>query len=159
MMSILDDFRAHHCKPANLVFHVVCGFVYTTLVLQIIGPLSTMAYTLALCTAYPAYTPSFVVMGVIINSMHSVFSAFPVHLKLKIAIAAYLAPELSHWMTGERTVLQADQLTVPSVLTNMAVLLPFSIIAFTDALTGSQTTCSAARASPQSPQTTSSRSK
>jgi len=46
---------------------------------------------------------------------------------LLLAFAAYMAPELSHYATGDPTVLTLETLTPFTAFVNVAYLLPFSL--------------------------------
>jgi hypothetical protein len=131
--AALNDFREHHKNKINIVFHIFCGLVYVSLLLHLFGPIGVVAYTIFICICQPKFTAIFLALGTLLYLLHTVYKE--VHLNTVsifiICLVAYFAPEVSHLLTKENTVLDINSITLYSLVENFVMLLPYSIITLT----------------------------
>lgn len=127
----LSEFREHHRNRANLVFHILCGFIYIGCFLSIFyGFISIPVYTILLVILFPQYLVINIMIGIGLFGVHIALAALRIRswfYKALIAAVFYMAPEISHVATKERTVLAYDSLTIGSILENFFLLLPYSM--------------------------------
>lgn len=132
-MESLYEFQKHHKNKANLAFHVLCGVAYTCMVFHAIGPLFIPPYVLYLCFMFPKYSVLHILIGIVLYVVQQVmFLHLNMSIYTKLAFIAffYMAPELSHWATHEKTVLNVNDLSLKTVVENFLLLLPMSILSF-----------------------------
>jgi hypothetical protein len=143
----LADFRKHHQNPYNIAFHVICGLVYTSLLFSIVGGLMAWAllalYVGTLVILFPTCFLVTTAMGGMLGTLLVAegLLGLPALLKIMLAGIFYMAPELSHMWTGERTVLRRDTLTLALALENVLLLLPYSMYV----VSGCPTFCTASK--------------
>jgi hypothetical protein len=131
-MDSIRSFKKHHTNTFNLSFHVLCGIVYTSMCVHLIGVWSLIPYFLSLCYVFPEYMYVNICITTVLYVLNELYNKMKlsVPLKLGIVICFYMAPELSHWITGETTVLQLNNVSISSVIENFVFLLPLSILSF-----------------------------
>lgn len=134
-MQGLDDFRTHHKNKANIVFHILCGMIYTSMLLYLLGPWTIFVYIGILSIMFPRYTPMFVVVLFILYSLSQVYNELKPSLYTITftALLFYMAPELSHYAVNEKTVLNGQNIGPVTIIENVFMLLPYSIIALSNA--------------------------
>lgn len=125
----LRDFKNHHKNPLNILFHIVCGIIYTSIFLHLLGRKFIILYILALVILFPHFLPEVVFIGFLLFFLNNILCLLSWSTKVNIVLilTAYFAPELSHWATHEPTVLKPHEMTCFSIFENFFLLLPFSV--------------------------------
>ena len=122
-----DDFKKYHKNVCNVIFHIVCGFVYMSFFFSLFGDYKNIA----LCVY-------FLLLLTTVNLMSAVLISIPIYYMINnvisfssnniyIFLLFYFLPELSHYLTNEKTVLNVENITALSLFANIFYLLPFSI--------------------------------
>jgi len=134
-MEAIRSFKEHHKNQFNLTFHVICGMAYMGMVIHLVGPMFILPYCLYLCYLFPRYVPIHAAIGIMLYAIHNFMSLFswPVKLKVMFIVFFYMAPELSHWLTSENTVLRVNDLSITSISENFFLLPPLSILSYINA--------------------------
>jgi len=123
-----DDFKKYHKNIYNISFHIVCGFVYMSFFFSLFADYKNIAlsvYFLLLLTTVNLMSAVLICMPIyyIINNVIS----FSATTNIYIFLLFYFLPELSHYLTKEKTVLNIKNITTFSLFSNIFYLLPFSI--------------------------------
>lgn len=145
MESEIQAFLAHHRNPHNVTWHVICSTIYMVFLFHATGqwawPL-LLIYAGLLAIALPHRfmkqvfaTILLIAIGLIVlrgtvlllslgkgkekNVINSVY--------LFVAVAAYFAPSISHYLYVEQPVL--NKWTLIGVPINLLFIMPFSLIA------------------------------
>jgi hypothetical protein len=137
--SAIQEFKRVHHHPLNVWFHVVCAFVFIVALIRVlpityhnfaIGIYSMGVYMWMGFDHWPLVLGLFIGLFLLNSAVNFTLNFIQfkrlIPIPLIVALIAYLAPELSHFATGERTVLD----TWPSlgdVFANAALLLPLSL--------------------------------
>lgn len=145
----LDEFRDHHKNKWNLGFHFLCGLIYTSIFLFLIGGMTgsiwpILIYGIVLLLLLPSWEYLMVNMAIIVLLLFMTWllmkikmkyatvvfgSAFPIILLIAI-IMFYMAPELSHMMTKEKTILTWEELSIAMLwkgIENFLFLFPYTV--------------------------------
>ena len=121
------DFKKHHKNIYNILFHIACGFAYMSLFFSLFREYKNIALlvyfilllmTINLMSALLIFIPIYYIINNVIS-----FSTNNIY----ILLIFYFLPELSHYITKEKTVLNVNNITIFSVFSNIFYLLPFSI--------------------------------
>lgn len=142
----LEDFKKHHKNPFNIFFHIVCGMIYISIFLYLLGRNFIILYILVLIVLFPSFLPEVFFIGLILVFLHNILCllSWPTWFNVMLILITYFAPELSHWATHEPTVLKPQEMTVLSIFENFFFLLPFSVFSMTSFI-GYGKSCSASR--------------
>ena len=124
------DFQQHHKHPVNIVFHILCGIVYISLFFTLFPRPAYYAYVLVTLAFFPYISVFTVLVLMTFLRKHLVLSPI---LSISGVVLIYLLPELSHYMTGEDTVLKINTVSAFDIIDNFFFLLPHSILALTKA--------------------------
>jgi hypothetical protein len=127
----LQEFKSHHRNKFNILFHVFCGFIYTALFFHLLGGwYSILLYTIVVILMYPKLTGLFIVMFAILILLDGVFENTKLQTREKIImlVVFYMLPEISHWITHEKTVLTIGSIDLFSLVKNFFLLLPYSLM-------------------------------
>ena len=124
-----EEFKLFHKNPINIKFHVLCGFIYMTFLFL---TFKSIRYELFILYSFVIYktikTPYLTYLVLFILMEYFAQKNINVYLSFLIFIIFYMLPELSHYLTNEKTVLIIDNITPLSVIINIFYLLPFSAI-------------------------------
>lgn len=140
------EFEKYHKNIYNIYFHIVCGFIFMTLLFSL-----CKNYSNVLLIIY-----SLLLLFIIHNlfSIHTLFTTFIITLIITFTIfmilfimiyfikkykfktstlfllflVFYFLPDLSHYLTNEPSMLNINNITPLSLFTNIFYLLPFSIM-------------------------------
>lgn len=125
----LKEFKKHHNNNANLFFHIFCGVIYTSLFLNIIGKPFLVAYIASLFCLFPKFLTENILIGFILVFANRLIDILQLTMfqKIVFVIITYMAPELSHWICNETTVLNIYDITFFSILENFLFILPWSV--------------------------------
>ena len=127
----LIDFENHHKNIYNIYFHIVCGFIFMTFLFLLSNKYSYILlflYSLLLLVTIQNIFISFIIFIILFLMIYFVkkynFSFFN---KAILFIIFYFLSSLSHFLTGEKTILHINNLTIYSITMNTLYFIPFSI--------------------------------
>jgi hypothetical protein len=128
----LNEFEKYHKNIYNISFHVVCGFVFMTFLF-----LLSKKYSHVLLILY-ALLLLLTINNVLITSITVIIlfimiyfiSQYDISLSTKLIIffTFYFLSSVSHFVTGEPTVLNISNTSVYSVAINTFYFIPFTIV-------------------------------
>ena len=127
----IQDFRETHRNSFNLVTHILSGFLYMTLFLLMFGKYAYVAYTGIVFLLLPKYTLAILLMFVGLFFFTNIIQQtlrLTTTTSILVILVFYFGLDLSHWLTNEPTALTIQNITIPAVLENFFLLLPYSII-------------------------------
>ena len=124
------EFQQHHKRPVNIVFHILCGIVYISIFFTLFPRPAYYVYMLVTLVFFP-YVSIFIVLASI-TFLRKYIVLSPI-LAICGTIGVYFLPELSHYITGEDTVLKINTVSAFDIIDNFFFLLPHSILALTQA--------------------------
>jgi uncharacterized membrane protein YGL010W len=133
LQAELTEFRRYHRNPYNVWFHILCGCIYMAALLNLGGAyryVLTAAYGILIAATMGDVRTAILSTGAIIVVMQSLPHLTPAALA-GLAFVAYMAPEVSHYATGEPAVLTLDSITPFTAFVNVVYLLPFSMKSLT----------------------------
>ena len=125
-----ESFSKTHRDRLNILFHVFCGTIYTASLVLLVPfnysfvfliYVALIAILLDLKTALL----SGAALAIGINIILSLKPSVP--MLLTILAIFYVLPEASHLLTGEKTVLKIDDISIIDIAVNIISLLPFSV--------------------------------
>lgn len=124
-----DLFRRHHRDRRNVAFHVACGLACLSCTIALVGPMALVVYGVVVTWAFRKHASAALVATAAAGAGAAAIVACDVPVSIQVAgiVVAYLLPELSHWLVGERGVLDSATLTPVGVALNFLLLLPYSI--------------------------------
>lgn len=132
----LDEFKPCHTNVFNISFHILCGFIFMSALLLLSKKYKIfllLAYAILLLFTMTAnyFLPILLtITGIylttkIIKKLYTNLNTFQL---LCLFLAFYFLPDLSHYLTGEKTVMTLENITVESLFVNIFYLLPFSFV-------------------------------
>lgn len=129
----LVEFKKYHKNIYNVLFHILCGFVYMACIME-------NKYHMHLLVLYTLLI-LFTINDILLTTVIFVVLLIMIYLLQKCNISSkklcmgfilfYFLPELSHYVTNEPTVLNVNNITPLNVFINIFYLLPFSIKSLT----------------------------
>ena len=135
----LTEFKKHHKNQKNIWFHILCGFVFMSALFLLLGNYIEQGYLyfiigyILLLSVFIQSITTIVVIFIGCLIITTYMKMFDKRYWIYIAVIFYFLPELSHILTGEKTVLQLSTMNLQKVITNILFLLPFSILSLSDA--------------------------
>lgn len=126
------EFQQNHKSINNILFHILCGFLFTSFFLMLFKKYSIFVliiYSLLIqFTIFNLKVTS--IIFIVLLLLHHYFKKFNLSLnKLFIFfLVFYFLPDLSHYLTNEPAVLNISNITPLSIFTNIFYLLPFSFL-------------------------------
>jgi hypothetical protein len=136
-----NEFRAAHRHRGNQLFHVLCGGVYITCACILlpfrylsIAPLGYLLLVWITLSLYVSASASPISSLLLTSLILLLFYQWMESLSLSpqtlliLGLIFYLLPELSHYLTNEKTVMTIENLTPLKAVMNVIYLLPFSIM-------------------------------
>jgi len=142
----LEDFRDHHKNKWNLGFHFLCGLIYTSIFLFLLGGMTgavwpILLYALLLIALVPSWEYLMAIVLIIVLLLFMNWLLMKIKMKMKITtyfpiilmmviVLFYMAPELSHMMTKEKTVLTWEGLSIVMLwkgIENFLFLFPYTV--------------------------------
>ena len=131
-----DDFKRYHKNKYNVLFHIICGFLYMTFFFLLFKNYCTffmIFYCLLLYfTTSQVYTSLIIFIGLF--ALLSIFKKmkFTYATNFTLFIIFYFLPDLSHYLTNEPTLLTLSNVTPLNAFTNVFYLLPFSLFSLSN---------------------------
>ena len=132
----LTEFKPCHKNAFNIGFHIFCGFIFMSALLLLSKKYKTfllLSYALLLLftmTANYILPILLTIIGIYFTSkmIKKLFlNLNTIHLVV-IFLIFYFLPDLSHYLTGEKTVMTLENITTESLFVNIFYLLPFSFV-------------------------------
>lgn len=125
------EFEKHHRNIHNIYFHIFCGFIFMTFLVSLSKSYSFMFlifYTFLILFTINDFVITFLIF-IILFIMVSRINKYDFSFlsKFVIFIVFYFLSSLSHFLTGEPTILNISKLSVYEVLINTFYFIPFSI--------------------------------
>jgi len=126
-----DDFEKHHKNIYNIYFHILCGFIFMTFLFLLSKNYSNLLlglYSLLLLFTIDNIIITFIIF-VILFIMIYVFKKYDISFynKFIIFFIFYFLSSLSHYLTGEPTILNVNNITIYSIAINTLYFIPFTI--------------------------------
>jgi hypothetical protein len=127
-----SEFRLYHKNIYNISFHIFCGFIFMSFFLLLFNKnknLVLLLYSfLILFTINNIFISGiiFICLFLLINTIFKNYKSTKTILFLFLAF--YFLPEVSHYLTNEKTVLKINNITFFKIFNNIFYLLPFSIL-------------------------------
>ena len=126
-----EEFQKYHKNIYNILFHLFCGIVYMSLFFSLFPGYVYVIY----CVITLYLFPNVSVFAAL--SLVALARMYPHKMSLKITGLAilifYFLPDLSHYLTGEETVLNIYTVTALDLVDNFFLLLPHTMLALTKA--------------------------
>ena len=125
------EFEKYHKNVYNIYFHIACGFIFMTFLFLLLKNYSY--YLLFLYSLLLLFTIHnlFVAFGIFVILFGMIYVIQKYNLsffsKLILFVIFYFLSSLSHFITGETTILNMKNLTIYSILINTLYFIPFSI--------------------------------
>ena len=123
-----EEFKMYHKNIFNIKFHILCGLVYMTFLLLLDKSCRYnffIIYSLMIIMTFKTSYSVFFVLYILMEYFSKKNITF--NNLIFIIIIFYMLPEVSHYLTNEKTVLNINNLTPISVIINVLYLLPFSV--------------------------------
>jgi hypothetical protein len=125
------EFEKYHRNIYNIYFHIICGFIFMTFLFLLSNNYSNLLlilYTLFILFTFHNLFITFIIFIILFVMAHFVKKyKFSFLNKLIIFIIFYFLSSLSHFLTGEKTVLNINNLTLYSIIINTLYFIPFSM--------------------------------
>jgi hypothetical protein len=126
-----NEFIKHHKHPINIIFHIICGVIYISLFFSLFPDLIYYAYCACVIILF-----SNIAVGLgltIVFLLRARIVGISPGIAIGGVLLAYCLPELSHYFTGEGTVLNINTVSAADIVDNFFFLLPHSILALSKA--------------------------
>ena len=128
----LIEFRKHHKNIYNIFFHIFCGFIFMTFLFLFSKNYSNLLlilYSLLILFTINNFFITFIIF-IILFLMIFLLKEYDISLSIKLIIffIFYFLSSLSHYLTGEETILNIDNITIYSITINTLYFIPFSIL-------------------------------
>jgi len=125
------DFQAHHTNHINVWVHIVCGFLFMTFLLLLLGPAKYVGLGLYILFLWVSFGYELMILGIglVLGAMVSIISRWSLstlHLS-GLFFFFYFASSLAHWATGEPTILTMEKVSPEAIFVNTFYFIPFSL--------------------------------
>ena len=127
--SEFEEFRRSHNSTANLIIHILSGILYKSSLNCSLGENSLFLYLVFLLISVPNKKLASILSCILIY-MSSQYISGNRHLVIYFLLGCFVLPEISHFLTKEKPVLNMNNATFHKVVTNIVFFLPFSIHQF-----------------------------
>ena len=136
----LDTFLTHHKNKMNVLVHVICGYVYMSLLFSLCnriypnaGTFLLLCYTCCMLYKYFKYSLLFLASAFCIWNAATICEHMSITSSVILLITVYLViPEVSHLVFNEKPVLQVDTFTYQDFVHNALNFLTYSLLAAID---------------------------
>lgn len=124
-----EEFQKYHKNIYNILFHLFCGVVYMSLFFSLFPAYVYVVYFIITMYLFPNASVFLALSLVALGSI------YPHKMSMKMTglaiLAFYFLPDLSHYLTGEETVLNIYTVTALDLVDNFFLLLPHTMLALT----------------------------
>ena len=126
------EFEKYHKNIYNIYFHILCGFVFMTLLFLLSNNYSNVLlilYSLLILFTINKLNIAFIIFSILFIMLHFVKKYKLETSKIFLLfLIFYFLPDLSHYLTNEPAMLNMSNITPLSIFTNIFYLLPFSFL-------------------------------
>ena len=129
-----DEFEQYHRNIINISFHILCGFLFLSFLFFVFKKHHLKALAVyILILIYTMKDKPLIIISIALG-LYILMEIVLRDIKLKIYqllglfLFFYFLPDLSHYLTNEKTVLKLENITFFNVFTNIFYLLPFSLM-------------------------------
>jgi len=131
--SEYEDFELYHKNIYNIGFHIFCGILFMTFFLLSFKKYNNVAlalYSLLLLFTINNIIVTGIVLVLLFSLSNIIFTKnnYSQLTLFGLFLVFYLLPDLSHYLTNEKTVLTIENITPFNAFVNIFYLLPFSIM-------------------------------
>jgi hypothetical protein len=130
-----NEFKLCHKNIYNISFHIFCGFIYMSYFFLLFGKYKNIVLGLYLFLLIISI--NYLYVDVIIGVTLVIMLNLPIYKNtlsnkyiFLLFLLFYFLPDLSHFITGEKTVMNINNINLYTVFVNIFYLLPFSIMCF-----------------------------
>lgn len=126
-----NNFKPFHMNLFNIYFHILSGIIFMAVIYVLCSRynMSSIFITYVLILSFTVSNIIAVILTVFSILLTSqLFNKIETKQLIMIFFIFYFLPEVSHYLTGEKTVMTLQNFTVSSLLVNIFYLLPFSFI-------------------------------
>jgi len=129
-----DEFEQYHRNIFNISFHIFCGFIFLSFLFLLFKKHHLKALAIyALILIYTMKDKPLIIMSVlvglyILTDVVLKDYKFKLYQLFGLFLFFYFLPDLSHYLTNEKTVLKLENITFFNLFTNIFYLLPFSLM-------------------------------
>lgn len=124
-----EEFQRYHKNIYNILFHLFCGMVYTSLFFSLFPGYVYVLYFSITLYLFPNVSVFLALSLVALARM------YPHKMSVKMTglaiLVFYFLPDVSHYLTGEETVLNIYTVTALDLVDNFFLLLPHTMLALT----------------------------
>ena len=128
----LDEFKKYHKNFFNIYFHIFCGFIFISLLALFFDKYSNMfifIYSLLILLTTNNISITFIIIIFLLIIVYFLKKyKIPKTIILFLFIFFYFLPDLSHYLTKEKTILNIYNITPYSLFFNILYLLPLSLL-------------------------------
>ena len=130
------EFKQYHKNQFNISFHILCGIIYMSAFFLLFRQYKNILLLLYSILLFTSKIPIHIILTIYITIFFIINYSPLTHLSYKYLIFTffifYFAPDLSHYITKEKTVLNIHNITLLKIFFNIFYLLPFSILCLTN---------------------------
>ena len=132
-----EEFKKSHKNTYNISFHIFCGIIFMSFLLLACGTYKNIAliiYSVMLLVTLKDNTTAIYITCILYFLINYIFNNLGLSSFYCIGffLIFYLLPDLSHYLTKEKTVLTINNVTAITGFVNVFYLLPFSLDCLTD---------------------------
>jgi len=124
-----NDFKLHHKNIYNILFHIICGICYLTILFLSLGEYKNEGLSIYIVLLMITLNdlkivfPIIVTLTYLVNYTHYFESLEPKSL-FGFFVLFYFLPDISHYFTNNQIIMHTDPY---KIFINTFYLLPFSI--------------------------------
>jgi hypothetical protein len=131
--SEYNEFKKYHKSQFNLYFHIICGIFFMTfllLSLENYKNIGLIIYAILLTYTIKDTVTIIFTISILYFFVNVIFKNYNLSkvYSLVLFFIFYLLPDLSHYISNEKTVLTINNVTILTGFINIFYLLPFSFI-------------------------------
>jgi hypothetical protein len=126
-----DEFKKHHKNIYNILFHILCGFIYMSVIFLLFKSYKNIALIVYILLLFISKINIYIIFVIFISIYIIINYLIKNNIKslylIILFIIFYFLPDLSHYLTNEKTVLNINNITFIKIFLNIFYLLPLSI--------------------------------
>jgi hypothetical protein len=123
-----QEFQAHHKNTFNILFHIGCGLVYMSLFLSLLPSEFFWVYGGIVILFFPNVQVFLGLVALFFGASWLRNQRLGLGKTFGLILFFYVLPEVSHWLTQEETVLQANTISLLDIVDNFFFLYPHSLL-------------------------------
>lgn len=122
------EFQTHHKNTFNILFHIGCGLAYMSLFLSLFPSEFIWIYGGIVILFFPNAQVFLGLVALFFGTSWLRKQRLGLEKTLGLILVFYFSPEVSHWLTQEETVLQANTMNLLDIIDNFFFLYPHSLL-------------------------------